>query len=115
MKRYRDKEIDLYLNDVELKFLHDRIRELNYESANEYFRKAALQGALFDGEITKVYEGIQEVISEFNKIDVNINQIASQVEKSNPKYKKDIEQIQRGQENIWRILERKLLDTPYKI
>lgn len=112
MGRYRKNAIQVYFSDEELAFLKKRMKELGYTSISKYFREAALQCAIFDVDTDGIFQGVQEVAKEVHKVGVNINQIARRVNETNEVYKDDIEQIMRGQQNIWRMLEQKLLSIP---
>jgi hypothetical protein len=106
--RMRKKGITIRVTDEEKNMILSRMKECGITSLTKYVRLMAI-----DGCILKVdYSSIKEFTYEINKIGVNINQIAHNVNSTNSIYKKDIQQLKEMIDIIWQYQKSILSEEP---
>lgn len=115
MGRSRKNAVQVYLNDEELAFLEQRVKEMGYKTKSEFLRKAALQCAVFVVDTNAIFNEVKKLSSELRRIGVNINQIARRVNETNEIFAADIQELKEGQIQIWHMLEQKLLNIPSEV
>lgn len=95
--RQRNNQIKFRLTDEELKKFNSKV-EKSKLTKNEYLRKLVLKK-----EIIQV-DGLSEITKELNRIGVNLNQIAKNVNSGMTAEKQQLESINKEFVNIWLLL-----------
>ncbi|CAM2078019.1 MAG: Bacterial mobilisation domain-containing protein [uncultured Clostridium sp.] len=104
--RKRNIPKQFYVNEEEDKLIKEKMKKLGFNNFATYARKM-----IIDGYIIKTdYTAYKDLVREINKIGVNINQIAKRINETNRVYDEDIIEIKREQEEIWQLLELKVLN-----
>lgn len=106
VNRKRDISKQFYINEEEEKILKEKMNKAGFDNFGAYARKMVLDGYVIKPD----YKSIKDLVREINKIGVNINQIAKRINETNRVYDEDIIEIKREQEEIWQLLELKVLN-----
>ena len=102
--RKRNVQIIIRVTEEERALIEEKMRQIPTLNLSAYARKI-----LIDGYIITLY--LQEVkgrTAQFQKIGVNINQIAKRINETGRIYADDMDEIKLAMEEVWR-LERRLL------
>ena len=98
-ERDRKNHINLYLSDDELRLLDMRCKD-NHENRSQVIRELIVYGFNYYVD----YKNLTNVLKEVNSIGRNINQIAARVNATDSVYKSDVEDLQKGMDEVWRSL-----------
>ena len=102
--RKRNMQIIIRVTEEERALIEEKMQQIPTLNLSAYARKI-----LIDGYIITLY--LQEVkghTAQFQKIGVNINQIAKRINETGRIYADDMDEIKLAMEEVWR-LERRLL------
>ena len=88
------------VTESERDFIFDKMRLLNTNNIAAYMRKMAIDGYAVNTD----YSDLKSVCAEMQRIGVNFNQIAKRVNSTSRIYEQDIGEMQRGIDDIWRLL-----------
>ena len=101
----RTVQIKFRVTETERDLIYEKMRLLNTNNLAAYMRKIAIDGYIVNTD----YSDLKTVAAEMQKIGVNINQIARRVNSTSRIYEQDIDEMQRGIAEIWRLLKLSLL------
>lgn len=87
----KKKFIGCYLNEEEYQIIRKKIKASNFDTKSEYFRECLLEKNIYVVD-TKPLLGLSY---EFNKIGVNVNQLAKKVNENDRIQKKDMIEIKK--------------------
>jgi len=96
----REIQIKFRVTEAERDLIYEKMRQYQTNNLAAYLRKIAIDGYVIHTD----YSDLKAVCAEMQKIGVNINQIAKRVNGTSRIYKQDIDEIQRGVAEIWRLL-----------
>ena len=99
-KRFRSNRVTFRLDDSELTYLNDKLKELNFENREQYCRKMVLDGVIIKVDTSEI-RMIQKL---FSNISSNVNQVAKKVNESDYVSKKDIEILQDEQVKLREVI-----------
>ena len=102
--RLRSKQIRVHLSENELKIAKEKAAYCGL-NMSEYIRKIINDGVIIKYDIN----GLRDLCNEINKIGVNINQIAKQVNSTKSIYGNDIANLQLQFDNLFDMVINKLL------
>jgi hypothetical protein len=98
--RKREIMLRLCVTEAERDFIYDKMRLLNTNNFGAYARKMLIDGYAVNTD----YSDLKAVAAEMQKNGVNVNQIARRVNATSRIYEQDIDEMQRGIAEIWRLL-----------
>ena len=98
--RKREIILRLAVTEAERDFIFEKMEQLNTRNFGAYARKMLIDGYAINTD----FSDLKAVCAEMQKIGVNINQIAKRVNSTSRIYEQDIEKMQRGIDEIWRLL-----------
>ena len=104
VNRKRDILIRVFVTEAERDIIHEKMSLLNTNNFSAYARKILVDGYIINHDITE----LKTIISEMQKIGVNINQIARRVNTTSRIYEQDFIEIQRKVDDIWQLLKSSL-------
>lgn len=87
--REREKQIKIYLTEDEVEILEKNMKKSGLNNRSVYIRKMCLDGIIVNVDL-KI---LKELSYEINKVGVNINQIAKQVNEMQNISKQEIEDL----------------------
>ena len=100
----RPLQIKFRVTEAERDMIYEKMRLLNTNNLAAYLRKIAIDGYVINTD----YSDLKAVCAEMQKIGINVNQIAKRVNSTSRIYEQDIDEIQRGVSEIWRLLKSSL-------
>ena len=103
--RTREIMLRFFVTAAERDLIHEKMRLVHTNNLSAYLRKMAIDGYIIETD----HADLKPIAAEMQKIGVNINQIARRVNTSGSAYQGDIEQVQEGVSEIWRLLRLSLL------
>ena len=98
--RKRDILLRVFVTETERDFIYDKMNEVNTNNFGAYARKMLIDGYAIHTD----YADLKTVITEMQKIGVNINQIAKRINSTSRIYEQDFIEIQGKVDEIWRLL-----------
>ena len=98
--RKRDILLRVFVTEAERDFIYGKMDELNTNNFGAYARKMLIDGYAIHTD----YADLKTVITEMQKIGVNINQIAKRINSTSRIYEQDFIEIQGKVDEIWRLL-----------
>jgi len=98
--RKRDILLRLFVTEAERDMIYEKMRQYQTSNFGAYARKILIDGYVINTD----FSDLKTVCAEMQKIGVNINQIAKRVNSTSRIYEQDIDEIQRGVAEIWRLL-----------
>jgi SepF-like predicted cell division protein (DUF552 family) len=101
----RTVQIKFRVTETERDIIYEKMSLLNTNNLAAYARKMLIDGYIINTDITE----LKTIAAEMQKIGVNINQIARRVNSTSRIYEQDIDEMQRGITEIWRLLRLSLL------
>jgi len=96
----RPIQIKFRVTEDEREFILDKMQLSGTNNLAAYLRKIAIDGYVINTD----FSDLKAVVSEMQKIGVNVNQIARRVNSTNRIYEQDFEEMKRGIDEIWRLL-----------
>ena len=106
--RKRNVLLRVFVTESERDFIYEKMNEINTNNFGAYARKMLIDGYAIHTD----YTDLKAVVSEMQKIGVNVNQIARRVNSTNRIYEQDFEEMKRGIDEIWRLLRVSLSNAP---
>jgi phage tail tube protein FII len=103
--RKREIMLRLCVTEAERDIIYDKMEQYQTNNFGAYARKMLIDGYVINVDISE----IKAVAAEMQKIGVNINQIARRVNATSRIYEQDFIEMQRGIDEIWRLLRLSLL------
>jgi len=100
----RPIQIKFRVTEDEREFILDKMRFAGTNNLAAYLRKIAIDGYVINTD----FSDLKAVVSEMQKIGVNINQIARRVNSTSRIYEQDFEEMKRGIDDIWQLLKSSL-------
>ena len=101
----RTVQVKFRVTEAERDMIHEKMALLGTNNLAAYMRKIAIDGYIINVNTTD----IKAIAAECQKIGVNINQIARQVNSTTRIYEQDFADIKRWIAEIWRLLRLSLL------
>lgn len=86
-----------WVNDKERAMIRERMEAAGIENMSAYLRKMALDGYILVLELPE----LREMVSLLRRSSNNLNQLTKRVHETNRFYDKDMEELQRSQEQLW--------------
>ena len=105
----RDQRIELLLSNEELNLLEAKMAQAGIENMSAFLRKMALDGYVIILDLPE----LREMVSLLRRSSNNLNQLTKRVHETNRFYDKDLEELQRSQEQLWdaaQVIVKKLSD-----
>ena len=96
----RKVQIKFRVTEAERDMIYEKMRLLNTNNIAAYMRKIAIDGYILETD----YSDLKAVAAEMQKIVVCFKQIAKQVNGTTKIYQQDFDNMERGIEDIWRLL-----------
>ena len=96
----RPIQIKFRVSEAERDMIYEKMRQYQTNNLAAYLRKIAIDGYVIHTD----FSDLKAVCAEMQKIGVNFNQIAKRVNSTSRIYEQDIDEIQRGIAEIWRLL-----------
>ena len=96
----RAVQIKFRVTEAERDLIYEKMRQCQTNNLAAYLRKIAIEGYVINTD----YSVLKAVCAEMQKIGINVNQIAKRVNSTSRIYEQDINEIQRGIAEIWRLL-----------
>jgi hypothetical protein len=98
--RKREIVLRLCVTEAERDMIYEKMRQYQTNNFGAYARKILIDGYVINTD----FSDLKAVCAEMQKIGVNVNQIAKRVNGTSRIYEQDIDEIQRGVAEIWRLL-----------
>ena len=98
--RKRNILLRVFVTEAERDFIYEKMDELHTTNFGAYARKMLIDGYAIHTDFTD----LKAVVSEMQKIGVNINQIARRVNATSRIYEQDFIEMQGKVDEIWRLL-----------
>lgn len=95
--RLRPTQLHFYVNDQELEWINQKMKQFGTENMSAYLRKMAIDGYVVKLELPE----LKELISLMRIIANNENQIAKRLNATDRIYDTDIEEIKKNQAEIY--------------
>ena len=86
-----------WVTDKERAIIQERMEAAGIENMSAYLRKMALDGYIIVLELPE----LRELVSLLRRSSNNLNQLTKRVHETNRFYDKDLEELQRSQEQLW--------------
>jgi len=96
----RGVQLKFRVTEAERELISVKMRQLNTNNLAAYGRKMMIDGYVINID----YSDLKAVASEMQRIGVNFNQIARRVNSVSRLYEQDFIEMQRGIDEIWRLL-----------
>ena len=101
-ERYRKTPILFWVTDEEKQQIESRMELVGSSNMSAYLRKMALDGYVINLNIPE----LDETISLLRYSSNNINQIAKRVNATGVMIKNEVDEIQKSQSELWRMLDK---------
>jgi len=98
--RKRKIMLRVFVTEDERDFIYDKMRSLSTNNFSAYARKMLIDGYAINTD----YSDLKAVSAEMQKISVDINRIAKQVNSTTRIYEQDFGEMKKGIDDIWNIL-----------
>jgi hypothetical protein len=98
--RKREIVLRLCVTEAEREMIYEKMEQYGTNNFGAYARKILIDGYVINTD----FSDLKAVCAEMQKIGVNVNQIAKRVNSISRIYEQDIDEIQRGVAEIWRLL-----------
>lgn len=101
-KRNRDNAILFWVSDEEKEAIKKKMELYGSQNMSAYLRKMAIDGYVINFDIPE----LSELVTLLRRASNNINQIATKVNSTGIIFKNEIEEIQKNQAELWRMLDK---------
>ena len=95
--RLRPTQLHFYVNDQELEWINQKMKQFGTENMSAYLRKMAIDGYVLKLDLPE----LKELISLMRRISNNENQIAKKLNATDRIYDTELEEIKKNQAEIW--------------
>lgn len=96
-KRERNVPIILRVTPEECSKIEERMSAAGIQNRNSFLRKMALDGYIIVLDLPE----LKEMVTLLRRSSNNLNQLTKRVHETNRFYDKDLDELQRSQEQLW--------------
>ena len=107
-ERTRNVMLTFYVTEEEKEVIKKRMALLGLKNMSSYLRKISMDGYMLNVDFS-CFDGI---CNDINGASRNINQIAKRINSTESVYADDVAELQKKQEEIWRLLKSILSQLP---
>ena len=97
-KRKRDVQVNFRVSPEELALIEQKMSQLGTKNREAYLRKMAVDGYIVQLDMRSVVE----LVKLLRSISNNINQIARRCNETRNLYAQDVEDLQKGCNQVWK-------------
>lgn len=103
--RKRNIPLLFWVTEEEKETIQTRMEQIGTKNMSAYLRKMALNGLLISLSIPE----LKEILTLMRRSSNNLNQLAKRVNNNGRLYDADLEDIQKRQDELWKIMRQLLL------
>ena len=103
--RKRNVPLLFWVTEEEKQTIQTRMEQIGTKNMSAYLRKMALNGLLISLSIPE----LKEILTLMRRSSNNLNQLAKRVNSNGRLYGADLEDIQKRQDELWKIMRQLLL------
>ena len=103
--RKRNIPLLFWVTEEEKETIQQRMEQIGTKNMSAYLRKMALNGLLISLSIPE----LKEILTLMRRSSNNLNQLAKRVNSNGRLYDADLEDIQKRQDELWKIMRQLLL------
>ncbi len=97
MKRERQHELKIYLNNTEQYILEQKLKVSNMKSKSSFIRHLILYGYVYEVN----YDHLREYNTILSRISNNLNQITKRINTTGNIYQDDIQEVKELMKQVW--------------
>lgn len=102
MREVRNRQINFVVNETEYRLIKDKMKLMGIENLSGYIRRMAVDGYIINFDIPE----LEEIIHLLRYTSNNINQITKRVNATGSIFKNEVNEIQKSQSELWRMLDK---------